>query len=253
MKRIIVRLLKIALAVVLVLVLAGYFLLRTDRGVDGLNRHDTEHFVIYYQQLKPSTLDDMEQALESGFQRSDAFFDVYRNKTEIIIFESVDAFQVKAYGLAYSWYLKDWSVGGASEDKIFMASPENPDKSHSYESMLEILTHEYVHTQVWQLNPDLDTWIGEGLAVYFAEQKREIDREIPSFEIMQSQDPNAFGDAGGYLFGYYYIEHLFENYQPEQILELIKTGEFESSLGKSKREIYDEWVLALSAKSTQAN
>lgn len=248
MWRRIIRLLQIILAAFVVLIAVGFLLLKTDRSVDGFDRLETEHFVIYYQHLKPSTLDDMEQALESNFHKSDDFFNVYKDKTEIVIYDSVDEFQIKAYGLAYSWYLQDWAVGGASEDKIFMTSPENPDASHSYESMLEILTHEFVHTQVWQINPDVDIWLNEGLAVYFAEQKREIDQEIPSFETMQLQDSNGFGYAGGYLFGYYYVAHLFENYSSEQVLELIKTGDFENALGKSKRAVYDAWVLALSAE-----
>lgn len=249
MKRIIFKFLKILVVTIIILIVVGFILLRQDRSVEGFNRHETAHFTIYYKQLKPSTLDDMEQALEGNYQRSSDFFKVYKAKTKIVIYDNVDEFQLKAYGLAYSWYLKDWSVGGASKDEIYMTSPESPDESHSYESMLEILTHEYVHTQIWQLNPDTDIWIDEGFAVYFAKQKRDIHREMPSFEIMQVQDGNAFGDAGGYLFGYYYIEYLFDNYLPEQLLELVKTGDFEQSLGKSKKQIYEEWAAAMAAKS----
>lgn len=248
MKRLFIKILKITAVIILALILVGFILLRQDRSVEGLNHHDTEHFTIYYNQLKPSTLDDMELALESNYQRSSDFFKVYKAKTKIVIYDNVDEFQVKTYGLAIAWYLKDWAVGGAAEDSIYMASPEAPDESHTYESMLEILTHEFVHTQVWQLNPDLDIWLNEGLAVYFAKQQRDINRAFPTYEIMQSEDPNAFGDAGGYLFGYYYIEHLFENYQAEQTLNLVKTGDYVASLGKSRREIYGEWIAWMSDK-----
>lgn len=248
MKRIFIKILKIVAAIILALGLIGFILLRQDRSTDGFEQFETEHFSIYYKQLKPSTLDDMEIALESNYQKSSDFFKVYTAKTKIVIYDNVDEFQRKAYGLAISWYLKDWAVGGAAEDSIYMTSPEAPDASHTYESMLEILTHEFVHTQAWQVNPDIDIWLNEGLAVYFAAQKRVINRDFPSYETMQEQDGNAFGEAGGYLFGYYYVEYLFENFQREQVFELVKTGDFEASLGKSKRQIYDEWIAAMTQK-----
>lgn len=253
MKSMIFGVLKILLAVFFVVVLAGYLVVRTDRSVDGLNRYDTEHFAIYYQELKPSTLADMEDVLEGRFQVIEDFFKIYTDKTDIIVYASVGQFQRKAYGLAIAWGLEEWAVGGADEDKIFMASPENPGSMHDYQGMLEVLTHEYVHTQVWRLNPDVDIWINEGLAVYFAQQQRRIDREIPSFEAMQSQDSSDFANAEGYLFGYYYAEFLIETFGADSVVELIKTGSFEGALGKSKREVYDVWVETLTPAPVSAS
>jgi hypothetical protein len=243
------KLLLIVLATVTVLVVAGFILLRTDRCTAGFHRAQTAHFDVFYQELKPSTLADVETVLEEGFERTEGFFQAPADKTKVVIYKSVDEFQMRTYGLAFAWHLQDWAVGGAVADEIYVASPENPGMSHDYESMLEILKHEYVHTQIWRLNEDADIWINEGLAVYFAGQKQELTGKIPSFETMQSQDADAFVDAGGYMFSYDYIEHLLGSYRRERILELIETGDYQGALGKTKREIYDEWVAAMSARS----
>lgn len=243
------RLFKV-LIVISIIILILFIGFNTNRYTKGLNQYETENFIFYYDKLKQETLNDMEKVLERNYNKSNNFFKIQtKEKTTIVIYNSVNQFQRRAYGLFMSFILKDWSVGGALKGSIYLTSPENPDKMHNYTDMLEILVHEYTHTQVWQIKPYVDIWIDEGLAVYFANQKNRIIYEIPTFEQMQAQSSNDFVNANGYTFSYYYIDFLLKNYDNEQIIKLIKTDNYEESLGKSKKVIYDQWIESLKAEN----
>ena len=217
----------------------------TNHDTKKLTKYETEHFDIYYSGLEQETLNDIEYTLENTFNESGEFFG-YINKSEVVVYSSNKEFQRNTYGLFVSLFLGDWAVGAAVEDKIFITSPENPDKSHSYEDMLEILSHEYVHTQIWKISKDVNIWLDEGLATYFAGQKGNMTfSDVPSFEEINSNDINDFVNAEGYTFCYYYVEYLIDNYSKDEIIMLIKSNDYYNSLGKSKEEIYADWVKSL--------
>ncbi|MGL1922553.1 MAG: hypothetical protein OCD03_16160 [Hyphomicrobiales bacterium] len=234
--------LKIISSIIAIMAIILFLSFKTDRGVEGLNNYKTEHFSIYYATLKQSTLLDMEKALEKNYNKSNAFFNIQNPKTiNVVIYNDVNEFQKKAYGLFISFILQDWAVGAAIQDALYMTSPENPDKTHDYMAMLEVLVHEYTHVQVWRVKEFPDIWLDEGLAVYFADQKSNISTAMPTFVQMQLQGLNDFVNAEGYTFGYYYIEFLLANYKPQQIIKLLKTNDYQVSLGANKREIYNKW------------
>jgi hypothetical protein len=59
---------------------------------------------------------------------------------------------------------------------------------------------------------------------------------------MQSQSQGEFVENGGYIWGYEYVKYLVATYGAEKVVDLIKTNDYESCLGKSKLAVYDEWV-----------
>lgn len=52
----------------------------------------------------------------------------------------------------------------------------------------------------------------------------------------------TFSNCGGDTFAHTYIEYLDVTYGWDNVLAFIETEDYESCFGKSKKEIYNEWV-----------
>ncbi len=235
------------LLVLTILALIAFIGLRHDHSVKGMALYETDHFAIYHHGLKETTLIDMTNTLEHNYIVSNQFFHSQsKAKSKVIVYKDIDTFQRKCYGLFISWILPEWGAGASSKADVLMTSPEYANADHTYEDMLEIASHEYVHTLVWKIKAFADIWLDEGMAVYFSGQKQAINAPVPTFKEMQSQQINAFVDANGYLFSYYYIEYLLATYEDEQIIKLIKTDDYDACFGISKKDVYENWIDWLS-------
>ncbi|WP_241243585.1 hypothetical protein [Caldicellulosiruptor changbaiensis] len=65
---------------------------------------------------------------------------------------------------------------------------------------------------------------------------------IPSFEDIQTENPIKFANIGGYIPADTYIEYIDKKYGWYYVLQLLKTNNYIELLGKSEKEIYEEWV-----------
>jgi hypothetical protein len=232
-------------AVVVVL----FFGLKKNINLRGLHKYQSPHFTVYYEALNQQTLHDIEQKLETAFPGIQEFFGLNDDdRTDVIVYKTVGRFQRAYLGLLLSLVFGDWAAGAAYQHTLLLTSPENPGRQHTYEDMLDIAVHEYVHTQVYRVNENADIWLDEGLASYLAGQRSDFyDVAVPSFERMQSQSQGEFVENGGYTWGYSYVEFLVETYGAEKVVELVRTNDYEGSLGKSKSAVYDEWLAYLCA------
>ena len=224
-----------------------FFGLKKNVNLDNMQTHETIHFTIYYETLSPQTVDNIESYLEVNVDELHTFFAFTPpQKGKIVIYKDVDSFQRAYAGYLLSFVLGDWASGGAFEDMVLLTSPENPGTHHTYDDMLDIAVHEYVHTLIYQLNDQPSIWLDEGIATYLAGQEADrLPPIIPSYETTQSQNLNDFVNAEGYAFAYTYIDYLVITYGSERVVALIKSSDFVSSLGKSELEIYNEWLAAL--------
>lgn len=228
------------LTIVVVIVIVGFY---RNPNTKNMKVYKTEHFSIYHNQLKDATLVSLEDELENQYSKVKEFFDLPMEKTsEIIIFDDVETFQRKSYGLIISWLLPDWAVGAALGNKVIMVSPENADSSHNYEDMIEIASHEWIHTNIYAISKMVDIWLDEGAAIYFSNQKQPLIGEIPSYDDLNKTSINGFVDAEGYCYGYYWFEYIYNNYSKEQIHSLIQSNDYIGSLGMSKEALYSSWV-----------
>lgn len=235
------------LLVILVVVVGILFLgFKKNIKLDNMQVYETKHFTIYYETLEQATILDIDKKLETNYPTIQDFFGPSQNqKGRIVVYANVARFQQAYLGLFLSLLYGDWATGAAYQDLVLVTSPENHGAQHTYEDILEIIVHEYVHTLVYQQNEMPDIWLDEGIATFLAGQKSQLSSAIPSFEDMQKQDMDTFLENDGYAFCYTYVEYLVKVYGAEKVIALIQTNNYEETLGKSARDIYNAWVRHL--------
>jgi len=237
---------KYLLIALLVIAIVLFFGFKKNINLSELHTYDTPHFTIYYEELAPQTLKDIEQKLETSYPSLNRFFGLDdQSKGKIVVYKDVERFQRAYLGFILPYFFGDWAAGAGYEDMVLIASPQNPGSEHTYADILDIAVHEYVHTLIYRLNESPDIWLDEGLATYLAGQKSQLPATIPTFEQMQSQDQGEFMDNQGYAWGYAYVDYLVATYGSEKVTALVKTNDFEGVLGKSKLTVYDEWAAQL--------
>lgn len=240
------RLLKITVVLVVVLILVGYFGLKKNISLKGMDLRETPHFVIRHEGIATETLQDIATRLEAHCGRLRDFFGVAESeKGTVVVYSNVGRFQRAYLGYLLSPFFGDWAAGGAYRDMVLITSPDQPGSEHTYEGIMEILLHEYVHTLVFAVNDWPDLWLDEGLATYLSGQEGKLPDVLPSFEVMQSQSMGDFIEHEGYAVARSFVKHVIDNYGPAKMVELVRTNDYETLLGKSKLDVFNEWVGAI--------
>jgi hypothetical protein len=235
----------------IILVVVGILFLGFKKNIrlDNMQVHETEHFTVYYEALGQETVNDIAERLETSYPAIRDFFGLGQDqKGRIVVYASVGRFQRAYLGLFLSLLYGDWAAGAAYRDLVLITSPENPGTQHTYEDILDIVVHEYVHTLVYGQNEMPDIWLDEGLATFLAGQKSELPPTIPAFEAMQKKGMAAFLENDGYAFSYVYVEYLVGEYGNERVVSLARTNDYEETFGKTALDVYNEWVLYLKAE-----
>lgn len=220
-----------------------YFGLKKNIDYSAMQVFETPHFRIYYSSLADGTKTDIQVALEKAHPAIQDFFAVDRKeKTAVVLYPGVEDFQRAYLGYFLSMAYGDWAAGAMYEGQVLAASPENPGSEKSYGDILQILVHEYVHTWIFQINEMPNVWLDEGLAAYLAGQKSTLPPELPGFDVFQKDDLGVFMDNDGYAIGYSYIAYLDAVYGSEKIIQLIRTNDYKSTVGKSAFDVYTDWI-----------
>ncbi|MBN2117013.1 MAG: hypothetical protein JW730_10595 [Anaerolineales bacterium] len=242
-----VKYLPAAFIVITAILFLGF---KKNISLEGLQTYKTPHFTIYYEELSPQTLKDIEQKLETSYPDLQSFFGLKDNdNSRVIVYKSVERFQRAYLGVFLSYAFGDWAAGAAYEDMVLLTSPENPGQEQTYESILDIAVHEYIHTLIYQVNQNPDIWLDEGVATYLAEQPSNLSGlPAPTFEQMQSQSQGEFAENNGYAWGYAYVDYLVTTYGAEKVVDLITTNDYERCLGKSQLAVYEEWMSHMGSK-----
>lgn len=230
---------------IIFIVVVGILVLGLKKNIhlDKMQVHETEHFTIYYETLKQETLNDIEKKLETEYATTQDFFSLPQTqKGRVVVYANVERFQRAYLGLFLSLFYGDWASGAAYQDLVLITSPENPGTQHTYEDVLEIVTHEYIHTLVYQQNEMPNIWLDEGVATLLSGQKSKLPLTIPRFDAMQKQDMKTFLENEGYAFSCVYVEYLVKVYGNEKFVNLIRSNDYQETFGKSALDIYNEWV-----------
>lgn len=165
----------------------------------------------------------------------------------VYIYDNQATMQTKKYGFIAPLLGLDWYIGDNIGTNVILTSPANPGKVHDYDNNKYAVLHEIVHAYVSVINSKVELWLTEGTALYLSNGEpfeRDILNycNIPTYEQTCTGNPIEFSNCGGYTFAHTYIEYIEKNYGWDKVLELIKTQDYEGCFGKSKRDIYDEWV-----------
>ncbi len=165
----------------------------------------------------------------------------------VYIYDTQSTMQTKKYGFIAPLLGLDWYIGDNIGTDVILTSPANPGKVHSYDNNKYAVLHEIVHAYISALNDDIDLWLTEGCALYLtngAPFYREYIKQLglPTYKEICSNNPLTFSNCGGYTYAHTYIEYIEVTYGWDAVLKIIETEDYVEVFGKSREDIYDEWV-----------
>lgn len=209
-------------------------------------RKESEHFKYSSTKSDKEALDNLEENLESNYDRIAKDLNVTLDeKINVSIYPNINEFH-KAIGIEDA---EDWLVGVARNGEILMASPLNPGSVHTYDSLMSVIVHEYTHILVMNLNADTDTYLNEGIAVVEANQldnnTKYYLRETAKLDKLQSIDEmknNYSGLEQPYLLSGGFVDFIINDYGYDGIINLIKNpDDLERITGNTKENLEKSW------------
>jgi RNA polymerase sigma-70 factor (ECF subfamily) len=238
-----------AVFLILAALAAGLYIgLKKNIDTAGMQSFETDHFRVWYSTLAEGTKGDVGRTLEGAYPRIAAFFGAEpAEKTAVILYPGVGDFQRAYLGHILSWFHGDWAAGAEFEGMVLAASPENPGADHTYEDILLILVHEYVHSRIRRINEFPNVWLDEGLATYLAEQESRLPDALPAFDDFRKDNMGVFLANDGYAVGFSFIAYLDQTYGSAKVLDLIRSGDYKAVFGKPAAAVYAEWVRSWAA------
>lgn len=206
---------------------------------------------VYYEKEEAAARDVFEYADDETAAIAEKLGFTEKQDINVYIYDYQSTMQTKKYGFIAPLLGLDWYIGDNIGTNVILTSPANPGKVHDYDNNKNAVLHEIVHAYVSVINSKVELWLTEGMALYLSNGE-PFEREmldycnIPTFEQTCTRNPIEFSNCGGYNFAHTYIEYLEKTYGWEKVLELVKSQDYESCFGKSKRAVYDEWVEFIS-------
>ncbi len=214
----------------------------------------SENFNFYSRKQDVKVLESLLKALESNYSSITEHLQThFESKIDVYIYPDLKAFHT---AILYP-NAPDWVVGAASKNELKMVSPLNPGSSHSYESLMQAIVHEFAHTVVLNIREQglvgLPNWLNEGYAYYEAKQltidmrksiKSQLDNNsILSWNRLERANTSEFGDIGGYELSATIIEFLVQTYGFDKLRQYnIEPESVEKIYLMSKNELEIMWL-----------
>ena len=229
------------------------------QNIDSLNlAKESQHFNFYSTNGDIKVLDSLAITLENNYAR-------ITNRLGIKIYKKINVKvfpSVKAYHVAINQPdAPDWVVGACNGDDLMMVSPLNPGTVHTYESLMQVIVHEFVHLAIYYAVGDkgmaaLPKWLGEGYAQYESGQINDHTRKYvksillgkapPTWTELDKASDLEFGKMNGYAFSATIVEFLVVTYGIDKLVLLIKEPEnFENIYGLSENTLEKQWIQYL--------
>jgi len=224
------------------LVLLICFTINTQVLSNNKIKKEMDHFIYtYYRNNEP--INDINKILETNYNKILNKYGVNINrKINIIIFPSVKEFQ-KEYNLSnYSAGIVGTAVNNRT---IGIVSPLNPGSVHSYNSILKIAVHEFVHISTNRINTNIPNWLNEGISLFEAKQINPVHikklikaNQIPSISALEINFYNNFGySVSGTI-----VEYIVSDYNYDRLVNLIKNpNNIQTVFGVNKSEFSSNW------------
>ncbi len=261
---------KIRHVVLNVLSIAFFVFLLIPR-LDGQNNDslnivkESQHFGFCSTSDDIKVIDSMATTLENNYSRITNHLGIkIDKKIKVKVFPNIKAFHA-AINLPDA---PDWVVGGTwNTDEIMMVSPLHPGSVHTYESLMQVIVHEFVHIAVYYARGDkgvtgLSRWLNEGYAQYEAGQINEYilklvrsglkDKIPPTWAQLDTVSVMEFGNMNGYGLSVSIVEFLVDTYGMDKLVLLIKEpANIESIYGLSKDALEKQWIQFLKNELTE--
>jgi len=225
---------------------------------------ECKHFNFYSTNGDIKVLDSLALTLENSYSRITNRLGIQLdNKINVSVFPTV-----KAFHLAINYPdAPDWVVGICNGDELMMVSPLNPGSYHTYESLMQVIVHEFVHIAVYHARgyksmAGFPIWLAEGYACYEAGQINEKIRKSiesglsekvpPTWTQLENASEIEFGNMNGYGLSETIVEFLIATYGFNKLVLLIKEPEnIESIYGLSKEALEKQWIQYLKHEKTE--
>lgn len=249
MKRKFVRWVLIILSVLVIIGVVN-FIPTLSLATSGMIKLEGEWVDVYYETEAEAARDVFEYAEGEVAYIAKRLGFSEAPDVNVYIYDYQSTMQTKKYGFIAPRLGLDWYIGDNIRTDVILTSPANPGEMHSYDNNKYAALHEIVHAYVSVLNQDIDLWLTEGCALYLSNgepfYKAYIEQMgIPTYEETCSNSPLTFADSGGYVYAHTYIEYIELTYGWNAVLEIIQTENYEEVFGKSRKDVYDEWVVYL--------
>ena len=220
----------------------------------GMKQLNGQWITVYYEQEETAAGDVFQyaDAETAGIAKKLGFLEC--PDVNVYIYDHQETMQTKKYGYIAPLLGLDWYIGDNIGTNVILTSPANPGEMHTYDNNKYAVLHEIVHAYVSVINKDIDLWLTEGTALYLSNgapfyQEYMESIGIPTYQDTCSESPLRFSECGGYTFAHTYIEYLDNTYGWDKVLELLASENYEECFGKSKKEIYNDWVTSLKTNS----
>lgn len=212
---------------------------------------ESAHFLFFCSVKDKDTLEELSNYLESNYKRiTDNLKHSPKEKVVVKVYPDLKTFH-NAVG---SPDAPDWAIGRAMNGKIYMVSPSNPGPSHTYNSVVNSISHEFTHIVLRVINKgSLPIWLNEGIASYEGKNidgyklaiKDEVNQgKIPSLE--QLNNRQDFEQLKGYCYSITIIEYIINDFGYDKLIEFVKNPtDFKSVFNINQNEFYSQWVQYL--------
>jgi len=150
-------------------------------------------------------------------------------------------------------------------DELMIVSPMNPGRYHTYESLMQVIVHEFTHVAMYYVGAKnglsgMPRWLSEGYACYEAGQINDQIRksvvsllsakEPPTWYQLENATEAAFGQMNGYGISTTIVEFLIATFGFDKLVLLIKEPEnIETIYGKSKKTLEKQWIRYVKQES----
>jgi hypothetical protein len=223
---------------------------------DSLNlTKESQHFKFYSTNGDIKVLDSLALTLEKNYSRITNRLGLQiEKKINVRVFPDIKSFHV---AINYP-DAPDWVVGSCIGDELLMVSPLNPGSIHTYESLMQVIVHEFVHIAVYyaignKVVTGLPKWLNEGYAQYEAGQVNEPirksvesslrDKVPPTWTQLITASAMEFGHMNGYGLSVTIVEFLVDTYGIDKLVSLIKEPEnIETIYGLPENTLEKQWI-----------
>ncbi len=177
---------------------------------------ESKYFTVVYDEKDNNVIDSILAVIDTTYENITDIFNLKKcnSRFTIHIFPDVKAFK-ELTGKSDDEY-QNWMVGNAdyANRRLCILSP-NVVHDRTFEDMIKVCKHEVVHIAFDQLgDPDkTDIFIGEGIAVAFAEQIDICSIEPENYPLAKKlSDEEYFYENNGYLYSGVYVLYIIKKY-----------------------------------------
>ena len=208
---------------------------------------ESDNFIINHYEDDTPIINQILNLLEDNYTRITSLLQAKPStKSTLNVYPNLNALH-KAIGRKDA---PDWLAGNydMNSGTIHIVSPSNPGPEHTFDSVMAIAVHEFVHLVAAQINNKAPDYIAEGLATYLAGQG-DYASEVIQEDIQTGEFPTMAQlrdmTVDSYTYGYAFMEYVMQKYGIDCVLDLYRTADINKSLNIRDDEFHKNWKAYL--------